>query len=385
MKRIIVFISLLLLLSISVSAHGGRTDSSGGHIDSSTGEYHYHHGFQAHQHYDIDGDGDVDCPYEFVDKTGETSGSSTSSSFDFTSELSNTTLTTGVSSSSNSVVFDKSIQKSTDTIDHNKKGTIVFFGFFSCLILSCVFSYRSTIFRFFRSTFFRFSNRFFPGISSRMKYRNAYPLYCSCCKIFSVYCSAIPVIRYDLQKNIYEYRNFQKSIFKVDLDRKSYIVVFNTLFQCLCSGFYGTSSGGLSETGRFLYSAFLRISNDMKNLGYISSHTRFSKIYVACEKILRSDGIHPLLSDEELAYSYGISVESFRFLKSHRIETKIPVEMIQYAKTMVSPSDEQDYYLVQSIDGGYYWFPIDRYVKWRSSSLYKSFLESDQDQPLLLT
>ena len=89
MKRIIVFISLLLLLSISVSAHGGRTDSSGGHIDSSTGEYHYHHGFPAHQHYDMDGDGDVDCPYEFVDKTEETSGSSTGRGSSFNNGSSN--------------------------------------------------------------------------------------------------------------------------------------------------------------------------------------------------------------------------------------------------------------------------------------------------------
>jgi hypothetical protein len=31
-------------------AHSGRTDSSGGHYDRSTGEYHYHHGHSAHQH-----------------------------------------------------------------------------------------------------------------------------------------------------------------------------------------------------------------------------------------------------------------------------------------------------------------------------------------------
>lgn len=378
MKRIIVFISLLLLLSISVSAHGGRTDSSGGHIDSSTGEYHYHHGFPAHQHYDMDGDGDVDCPYEFVDKTEETSGSSSiDSSLDSTIESGDTTLSTGVPGSSDSVVFDKRSQNNTEFTVHEKKSSIVFFILFSCLILSCIYSYRSS--------FFRFFSRFFPNISSRMKYRNAYPLYCSCCKIFSIYCSAIPVIQYDLQKNIYEYRNFKKSTFKYDLDRKSYIVVFNTLFHCLCSGFYGISSGELTETGRYLYSAFLRISYDMKNLGYISSRTRFSKIYVVCEKILRSDGIHPLPSDEDLAYSYGISVDSLRFLNSRRVETKIPVDMIQYAKTSVSPSDEQDYYLVQSIDGGYYWFPIDRYVKWRSSSLYKDFLKTDQEPLPLLT
>ena len=102
MKRIIVFISLLLLLSISVSAHGGRTDSSGGHIDSSTGEYHYHHGFPAHQHYDMDGDGDVDCPYEFVDKTEETSGSSTGSGSSSSGGSSSNNGSSNIVTSSNS-------------------------------------------------------------------------------------------------------------------------------------------------------------------------------------------------------------------------------------------------------------------------------------------
>lgn len=46
-------------------AHSGRTDSNGGHYESSTGKYHYHHGYSAHQHNDIDGDGKRDCPYDF--------------------------------------------------------------------------------------------------------------------------------------------------------------------------------------------------------------------------------------------------------------------------------------------------------------------------------
>ena len=50
-------------------AHGGSTDSSGGHTDRSTGEYHYHHGHPAHDHTDKDGDGDLDCPYSFTDTT----------------------------------------------------------------------------------------------------------------------------------------------------------------------------------------------------------------------------------------------------------------------------------------------------------------------------
>lgn len=53
-RLLIVTIALLLLIvtsfSLSVLAHSGRTDSKGGHYDSSTGEYHYHHGYPAHQH-----------------------------------------------------------------------------------------------------------------------------------------------------------------------------------------------------------------------------------------------------------------------------------------------------------------------------------------------
>lgn len=64
--------ALVLMISIlhtEVSAHPGKTDSSGGHTDRSTGEYHYHHGYSAHSHYDMDGDGDIDCPHDFKDKT----------------------------------------------------------------------------------------------------------------------------------------------------------------------------------------------------------------------------------------------------------------------------------------------------------------------------
>ena len=51
-----------LSLSLIVSAHPGRTDSSGGHTNHTTGEYHFHHGYPEHQHYDFDGDGILDCP-----------------------------------------------------------------------------------------------------------------------------------------------------------------------------------------------------------------------------------------------------------------------------------------------------------------------------------
>lgn len=69
MRKIAIFFLLLVFLFIPTAAHSGGTDENGGHIDHSTGEYHYHHGHPAHQH-----DGGV-CPYNFVDKSGSTSGS----------------------------------------------------------------------------------------------------------------------------------------------------------------------------------------------------------------------------------------------------------------------------------------------------------------------
>lgn len=51
-------------------AHSGGTDANGGHYDSSTGEYHYHHGYPAHQH------PDGMCPYSYDDKTDHSSGQS---------------------------------------------------------------------------------------------------------------------------------------------------------------------------------------------------------------------------------------------------------------------------------------------------------------------
>lgn len=61
---------LVILCSSSyVIAHSGKTDSNGGHRDSTTGGYHFHHGYPAHSHKDIDGDGTKDCLYEFDDQT----------------------------------------------------------------------------------------------------------------------------------------------------------------------------------------------------------------------------------------------------------------------------------------------------------------------------
>lgn len=76
MKRSLFLLIVLLvcLLPVCTFAHSGRTDSNGGHYDRSTGEYHYHHGHPAHQH-----ENGV-CPYEFDDKTGHSSGSSSAGS-----------------------------------------------------------------------------------------------------------------------------------------------------------------------------------------------------------------------------------------------------------------------------------------------------------------
>lgn len=71
MKRLLV-LALALLLSLPVLAHSGGTDSKGGH--NGPGGYHYHHGYPAHQH-----EGG-ECPYDFDDRTGESSGTSSSGS-----------------------------------------------------------------------------------------------------------------------------------------------------------------------------------------------------------------------------------------------------------------------------------------------------------------
>ncbi len=80
-KKFSLCIIMALLLLTVASAHPGRTDSHGGHYDSETGEYHYHHGYAAHQHTDLDGDGKADCPYNFDDQTDHNSGNSSSETY----------------------------------------------------------------------------------------------------------------------------------------------------------------------------------------------------------------------------------------------------------------------------------------------------------------
>lgn len=76
MRKIVLMICALALLSMCASAHPGDTDENGGHYDHSTGEYHYHHGYPAHQH-----TGGV-CPYDYDNRTGGNSGTVSASQSD---------------------------------------------------------------------------------------------------------------------------------------------------------------------------------------------------------------------------------------------------------------------------------------------------------------
>jgi len=50
-KRICVAVLICLVIGSSITfAHGGRTDSKGGHWNRSEGTYHYHHGYPEHDH-----------------------------------------------------------------------------------------------------------------------------------------------------------------------------------------------------------------------------------------------------------------------------------------------------------------------------------------------
>ena len=66
---LVCFVLLILPFNLAF-AHGGRTDSNGGHYNRSTGEYHYHHGYPAHDH-----PGGV-CPYDYDDQTDHSGGTS---------------------------------------------------------------------------------------------------------------------------------------------------------------------------------------------------------------------------------------------------------------------------------------------------------------------
>jgi hypothetical protein len=66
--KIALVLAIILLFCVPVFAHSGKTDSKGGHYERDTGWYHYHHGYPAHDHTN------GICPYEYDDKTGQSSG-----------------------------------------------------------------------------------------------------------------------------------------------------------------------------------------------------------------------------------------------------------------------------------------------------------------------
>lgn len=70
---VVVILCLSILFGQIVLAHPGGTDEYGGHYDRETGWYHYHHGYPPHSHTN------GTCPYDFDDKTGWNSGSSSGS------------------------------------------------------------------------------------------------------------------------------------------------------------------------------------------------------------------------------------------------------------------------------------------------------------------
>lgn len=84
------FLLIILLCTLPITAHSGRTDSSGGHYDRSTGEYHYHHGYPAHDHYG------GDCPYSFHNNEKHSTSSGLSSINDSTTNRPKTKKTFNV-------------------------------------------------------------------------------------------------------------------------------------------------------------------------------------------------------------------------------------------------------------------------------------------------
>ena len=114
MKKLLFIIAIAIyVLPVIVLAHPGGTDGSGGHWNHKTGEYHYHHGYPEHQH-------DPDCPYDYKDKTGQSSGRSYKSS-------SSTSATSYSSYSSSSSTQSKTV-KSSSGYEGSKAGALIGIG-----------------------------------------------------------------------------------------------------------------------------------------------------------------------------------------------------------------------------------------------------------------
>lgn len=96
-KIIVLLFLIILFMSSLLYAHSGRTDSSGGHYNRSTGEYHYHHGYPAHQH------SNGICPYLIDNSTNNGSSNNNSNSNSNSNINSNNTNSTSKSTTLNSV------------------------------------------------------------------------------------------------------------------------------------------------------------------------------------------------------------------------------------------------------------------------------------------
>lgn len=143
-KKCSLCVVIALLLVTMALAHPGKTDARGGHRDSSTGEYHYHHGYPAHQHTDLDGDGMPDCPYDFEDKTGESSGNSSSKDIHEESEQplrrsesKSSSSTSSTSSRSHSPAYGSQGTASSESNADDSSGssTIQFLAFCAAFVL----------------------------------------------------------------------------------------------------------------------------------------------------------------------------------------------------------------------------------------------------------
>lgn len=124
-----VMLSVLLILPCSLFAHGGRTDSRGGHKDnkniSGLGSYHYHCGDNpAHLHTN-------GCPYKQGSSSTTNTNTNTNTNNNTNSNATTNTSNTNINASSNTraiatyveqektfIIDGKSVQINTITVNH---------------------------------------------------------------------------------------------------------------------------------------------------------------------------------------------------------------------------------------------------------------------------